>query len=332
MEAVYAGSPSLGWAESELVPMLEPHLPQRHFVWDFLRALAEAGWLQPVLCLGWRARLWRLRRPSLLPLSPGTALAEGAVAAVAEHRLVEAVSRYGGRVTRQPALSEWAPSALFIEISDLAELANELAWPICGPHAPEFAAAPRCWPEEQRTTQGRELSGVWSFQLGLFLPPVARQEAQGGVVLQRWVRERKDDRDVFRVVTDGQDFITSSRTAAILEAYRRGKTPLFRWFRGRLERVARTEHLPLPVARSLRRQFLAGSGPTELHEGRGSYVYSADANTARWLHKKFGPVIGGAPTDDKPDPIEAIVAARRANRRPSWYVASVMARRGGTRP
>ena len=42
------------------------------------------------------------------------------------------------------------------------------------------------------------------FELGLFLPPVARQETQGGVVLERWVRERKDDRDVLRVVTGGE--------------------------------------------------------------------------------------------------------------------------------
>ena len=176
LEAVYAGSPSLGWAESELVPVLEPHLPRRHFVWDFLRALAEAGWLEPVLSVGWRARRWRLRWPSLLPLSPKAAFVEGAVAAAAEHRLVEAVSRRGGRLTRQPALSEWAPSALFIEISDLEELANELAWPICEPHAPEFAAAPRCWPEEQRTTQGRELSDIWSFEAGLFLPPTQERK------------------------------------------------------------------------------------------------------------------------------------------------------------
>jgi hypothetical protein len=207
-------------------------------------------------------------------------------------------------------------------------LANELAWPICEPHAPEFAAAPRCWPEEQRTTQGRELSGVWSFQLGLFLPHVARQDAQGGVVLERWVRERKDDRDVFRIVTEGRDFVTSSRTAAILEAYRRSKTPLFRWFPGRLERVARTGHLPLPVARSLRRRFLTGSGPKELREDRGSYVYMADANSARWLRKKFGPVIGGVPADDR-DQLKAIVTARRTGTRASWYVMPPLARRRG---
>ena len=91
------------------MPLLEPHLPRRHLVWDFLRALAEAGWLEPVLSVGWRARRWRLRRPSLLPLSPKAALVEGAVAAAAEHRLVEAVSRRGGRMTRQPALSDGRP-------------------------------------------------------------------------------------------------------------------------------------------------------------------------------------------------------------------------------
>jgi hypothetical protein len=329
LEAIYGGAPSLGWAESELVPLLEPHLPQRHFVWDFLRGLAEAGWLEPVLSLGWRARRWQLRRPSLLPLSPGAALVDGAVAAASEHRLVEAVSRRGGRLTRRSALSEWAPSALFIEVSDLAELAIELAWPMCEPHAPEFAAAPRCWPGEQRTTKGRELSGIWSFEVGLFHPPDAGQETQEGVVLQRWVRERKDDRDVFRVVSRGQDFVTSSRTAAILEAYRCRRTPLFRWFRGRLERVARAGHLPLPVARSLRRRFLTGSGPTELREDRGSYVYVADANAARWLRKKFGPVIAGVPADDR-DQLKGVVAARRTGTRTLWLPP--LARLRGVQP
>ncbi|SEE27345.1 hypothetical protein SAMN05444161_5296 [Rhizobiales bacterium GAS191] len=321
LEAVYAGAPSLGWAESKLVPLLEPHLPRPHFVWDVLRALAEAGWLEPYASVGWRARYWRLRQPTLLPLSPRTALVEGAVAAAAEHRLAEAVSRHGGRLTRQLGLSEWAPSVLLIEIPSIADLADVLSWPVLTPHEPEFAAAPRCWPEEPRTTRGRELAGVWSFELGLFLTPEANHKAPSEVVLQRWVRERKDDRDLYRVVSEEEDFITSSRTVAVLEAHRRRGTALFRWSGGRLERVSRNGHLPLLVARSLRRRSLLGSGPAELGEGVGGYLYAADARAARWLRAKFGRAIEGAPREDEWDPLRAIVAARRANRRPSWYAA-----------
>jgi hypothetical protein len=310
------------------VPLLEPHLPQKHFVWDFLRALAEASWLEPVHSLGWGARRWQLRRPSLFRLTPRDALVEGAVAAAAEHRLVEAVSRHGGLLTRQPALSEWAPPALFVQTSELAELAKELAWPMCEARAPEFASAPRCWPEEPRTIQGRELAGDWSFRLGLFLTPEGKQGTREKVALQRWVRERKDDRDVFRVVSEGQDLVTSSRTTAILEAYRRRGEPLFWWSKGQIKRVARSGYLPLSVARSLRQRFLRGSGPNDRHEGGDSYVYAADVHAARWLGRKFGPIIAGVPRDDARDPVKAIVAARRVGGRLSWYAALPFPPRG----
>ena len=332
LEAIYAGAPNLGWAESELVPLLEPHLPKKHFVWDFLRALAEASWLEPVYSLGWGARRWQLRRPSLFRLTPRDALVEGAVGAAAEHRLVEAVSRRGGLLTRQTALSEWVPAALFVQTSDLAELAQELAWPMCEGRVPEFASAPRCWPEEPRTIQGRELAGAWSFRLCLFLSPGAKHGAPEKVALQRWVRERKDDRDVFRVVSQGQDLVTSSRTTAILEAYRRRGEPLFSWSKGRIKRVTRSGYLPLPVARSLRRRFLLGSGPMDRREGGDGYVYAADLQIARWLRRKFGPVIAGVDQDDARDPMKAIVAARRVSSRLSLYAALPFPPRGRELP
>lgn len=317
LEAIYAGAPADGWSEGELIPLLEPHMPAPHFAWDVLRALAEASWLDPWMALGWRARRWRLLPPTLIDAGAFVRI-EGALGATALRRLSTTAADLGGRLATIGGLSDWTPPALAVSGISATRLSESLGWQVTTPTTPEFSRAPLCWPEEARTTRGRNLVGVWSFEKGLFLSPDGSHETTG-VRLERWVRERNDDRDVFRVTGGNQPLTTTSRTVAILEAHRRSGQPLFRWSQGQLMRVNRGGHLPLVVARALRLRTPTGSGPVSLREGGWSYLYTADPNDAFWLADKFGAAIAGAPRLDQVDLVASAVTARRIGRRPAWY-------------
>lgn len=318
LEAIYAGAPADGWSEAELIPLLEPHMPAPYFAWDVVRALAEANWLDPWMALGWRARRWRLLPPTIVDASTFVRI-EGALGAAALRRLRTAAEDLGGRLTTLRGLSDWTPPALVVSDTSATRLSEILGWQVAVPMTPEFPRAPLCWPEETRTTRGRNLVGLWSFEKGLFLPPEKIRETDS-VRLERWVRERNDDRDVFRV-TSGEDALTTtSRTAAIVEAHRQSGRPLFRWSRGgQLARVSRGGHLPLVVARALRCRTRTGSGPVPLKEGGWSYLYTADPDDAFWLADKFGAAIAGAPRLNRVDRVASAVTARRTGRQPAWY-------------
>jgi hypothetical protein len=237
-------------------------------------------------------------------------------------RLIRFVNALGGRFTVRPGVSSWAPPSLIINGLEVHELAKALSWPCVAPAVPVFVPAPHCWPDEKRTSDARRLAGVWSFELGFFIEPESwRERDEGNVELQRLVRERVDDRDLYRVTHGSEQFLTSSRMVAILEAYRRRKTPLFRWAGGRFYRTTRGGHLPLPVAKALRRRSLSGSGPVLKPVGNPGYEYVADVSSARWLATAFGPALAGIPIVQESDLLRRIVSARRGGRRISWYTA-----------
>jgi hypothetical protein len=321
LEVIYAGAGS-GWAESDLVAILEPLLPSAHFVWDFLRGLAEGSWLEPCISKSWRARKWRLCAPSVCVLGPGNALIEGSVATVARRRLVGSVDALGGHLLMRPGVSPWAPPLLTVCELEVQELAKMMAWRCLSPVMPAFATAPLCWPDERRTSDARLLAGIWSFELGRFVrPETERKRNEGDVELHRLVRERGDDRDLYRVTHGSEQCVTSSRTVAILEAYRRRKTPLFNWSASRFYRTARGGHLPLPVAKALPRRSLCGSGPVIKPAGGPSYEYVADVSSARWLAEAFGPALAGVPVARNSDLLKRMVRVKRGGSRPSWYTA-----------
>jgi hypothetical protein len=317
LEAIYAGASAGGWAEADLVALLAPRLPRAFLVWEVLRAWADGGWIAPYLARGWRARRWRLRPPTIVA-GASAARVEGAVGAQARARLEQAVEALGGCLVEGGRVSAWAPPALQITGVDAARLAADLGWRCAASELPDFAAAPLCWPAETRTEGGRERNGLWSFELGLFLAPITAP-AESGVQLERWVRERRDDRDLF-VVRDGEtSFRTTSRTAAILEAHRLARRPLFRWAEGRLVRRGRSGHLPIAVAQALALRSGLSAGPSPQSDGTWTYVYGADARDVAWLAAKFGPAIEGTAPTPRVDRLARTIAARRTGRRLTWY-------------
>lgn len=314
LEAIYAGPPR-GWAEADLIRLLAPAMPHKHFVWDFMRSLAEAEWLDPFVLKSWRARVWRLRPPSLRQITLGRVVVAGALGAVARLRLRDVAVAAGGELKFLQGVSQWAVPLPLVEGLAIEDLAKELGWPVAVPKHPHLEPAPNCWPAEPRSGQGRQLRGVWSFEVGLFLVP---NDSPGlhAVRLERLVRERGDDRDIYRVTGRGKTFLTSSRVAGILEAHRRLGRPLFEWRDDKFRRLGRSGHLPLEIARYLIAHASQASGPVVRSDGSWTYEYPAAPGSADWVARTLGSAIQFKAVSA--DCLERIVARRRAGGRLVW--------------
>lgn len=319
LEAIYAG-PLRGWTEADLVALLRSVLPNTHFIWDFLRGLVEAGWIVPLVSRSWRARVWRLCSPLLIPVDQRTILVEGALGAAARRRLEEIAGMIGGRLRVHAGVSPWAPPSLIVSDAKLGDLAFELGWQVRTNAWYHCDPAPHCWPSELRSGEGRTLAGIWSFEQGLFVAPKDNTRPPNHEVsLERLVRERGDDRDLFRLSGNGAPFLTCSRTVAILEAYRRRGVPLFDWTSGSLQRLSRSGHLPIAIARALRGRSLCASGPVICPDGSWSYLYPADKASVRQLKRTFGTVIKQDFEPNSDTFLDHVARQRRLGRRPVWY-------------
>jgi hypothetical protein len=188
-------------------------------------------------------------------------------------------------------ISEFAPSIVLGHGVRCDVLAGECGWPLSPAMHPELRSAPNCWIADLRTVEGRSLAGIWSFELGRFHPDTHEGSRVDGVRIERWRRDRGDDRDVYRVLGAGPALILSSRTAAILEGYRRARRGLFQWSKGRLARSAGAGYLPLSVARAVRCKSLVSTGPVLTHGNAWSYEYAAKLVDAQWLATVFGSAI-----------------------------------------
>jgi hypothetical protein len=255
----------------------------------------------------------------VVSLDARAALIEGALCAAARRRLDDAARALGGRAVSCGDL-EWSPDVVVALDVAPSALAEAMAWPLVPAAWPGIAAAPACWQPEARTTDGRELAGIWSFDAGGFLQDSPNDEEWH---LERWVRSRGDDRDLFRLRGPGVDWVTTSRTAALLEAHRRVGRPLFVWSGGVLTRRGAGGHLPLPLARALRRSSLRQTGLVDLANGGQTYRYPAGRAAAAWLAERFGAAVG-VPPYPRPaarDWLDRTVAARRRGQAAAWSPA-----------
>lgn len=162
------------------------------------------------------------------------------------------------------------------------------------------------------------MAGLWSFETGIFVPPERHRSVQP-VRLERLVRERGDDRDVYRVAGEGDDFVASTRTVAILEAHRRLRVPLFEWSDEKFSRAARSGYFPLEIARALVVRASCTSGPLPLADGTWSYAYPADDETSAWVGRTLGYAVRVDREAPRHDLLDRIIEARRSGRRFKWY-------------
>ena len=289
LEALYARAQAAR-SESEIVAILRTVLPQKpelkYMVWDVLRSLEEAGWLEQDLSRRWRGRVWRVQVPKIVLTGSLTAIVEGAIAnKELEILKVEAI-RQGVEIHINAQL-EWAVPVISLHGDKIKKLAEELQWSIEIGKNIVAKPAPKCWPVENRTVMGRQLSSIWKAEPGLFIS--LNQNISNTKMLVRFTRD--DDRDVY-AISEEQGVITTQRNIAILEYARQIKKPIFIYDHGLLKRQSLNGHLPLPVAKWLRRSTGLQSGPT-VTENYLEYQYAVEEVQLNILQIIFGLAIQG---------------------------------------
>lgn len=289
LEVLYARA-QVPRSGAEIITILQTVLPQqpelKYMVWDVLRSLEEAGWLEQDLNRQWRGRVWRLQAPKIVLTGELTAIVEGAVA-TRELELLKGEAIKKDIDIFINANLPWAAPIINLRGDKIINLAEELRWKTEIGRKIIAKPAPKCWPIENRTIMGRQLSSIWNPDLGLFVPVM--RKTPSAKVLSRFTRS--DDRDVY-AIGDNQDFITTQRNVAILEYARRIKKPIFIYSDGLLTRQGLSGHLPLPIAQWLRRSTGIQTGPIILEKNVG-YQYPVDRFQLNALQTILGFAIEG---------------------------------------
>lgn len=311
-------------SEAEVYSLLENYVENGHRVWDILRSLQEARWIAPVQNLNWRARKWRLVKPTLFEISPGLILVEGAIASSAFERMNACASRVGAKLMlEQP--SKFKAPVICIKSNKLEEISKILGWEAKRGLLPSFAQAPHCWPQEDKTLIGRECTGVWSFAKGMFFNSAPKiQDTHSDVQLSRWYK--RNDRDVFMVEGAGTQYISSARSSAICEAYRRRGEALFEYDQKFITRRGSGGHIPDKLARALRINSLKSSG---LSDDELTYQYPALQADVEILSRLLGPLIAGfSPQDSAESPMHLGLGRRFKVRQSVWKAESYALKKG----
>lgn len=318
LEAIYAraGAPR---SESEIIGILRTVLPTdsklKYLVWDVLRSLEEAGWLEQDIKRSWRGRVWRVLPPRIVITGENTALVEGAIAAAEFDLLRTEAQRIGVNIHVNSALPFAVPVISLIG-TEQQVLAEKLGWSFVIARMPVMETAPICWPLENRTDMGRKLAGVWKANPGLFASEP--QQQPNGPILSRLVRE--DDRDVFLIKDKSSTFISTQRIVALLEYARRINTPLFVYRNGFLERQGVGGHLPLPIAQWLRRSTGIQSGPHLTSDQSYSYHYGVNEKQLAVLEGVFGCAIQGGEKITSNNQVMRIAKQRHRGMRLSHFI------------
>ncbi|MEX3955998.1 hypothetical protein [Trinickia sp. EG282A] len=290
LEALYAGGRA-GWSEQELVPTIRTVLGEdAPPVWDILRGLMECGWLTPTFNVRWRARRWWLTPPSLLNVRNAEGveglLLVGSAPANIRRRFRQTAEAAGCTVLQRPGASEYTAYIQLARGPALGEVAEELGWAVAERGICTPMAAPECWPSENVDESRHRRVARWDWDNGGFRSRDTTNP--GSVNLERFRRERGDRDDIFVVTGPGSArYVTTSRTSAIIEAYRRARIAMFRWDGARLVRNSEDGHLVEPLANLAMLSSCRSPGPA-LVDGRWTYVYNMTADCVAWIRSVFG--------------------------------------------
>lgn len=309
LEVVYAGG-RLGWAESDLIPILQTFArTSEPSHWDLLRALHEGGFLTPHIAARWRARRWYLTPPKL-HLIGDVAILDGAVCQTLRERFLHTVAAQGGSATLRNGIGPWSIPLLVATKIEASKLANDLEIPWGPAELPTFSSAPGCWRVSAYDTQFRQMVSTWDWAEGRF--GFSTSGPSPDVNLERWGRAKRDAPDVYALVGAANTItVLSNRTAAVLEAYRRANRTLFRRAGNTLLRNAATGWLPDLAAKRLRFRHLCSPGPIVSDPGNYSYGYPCDDASAHWLSTQFGAAVPHSRADQS---ILEVAFARRLPR------------------
>lgn len=313
LEAIYArsGSPR---PEGEIVQLIKRIVPGSVSPWDILRSLEEAGWVAQDLNRQWRGRFWRVMQPQIVMTGDETALVEGALGN-AELELLSVETKKVSVAIEINAESSWAVPVIGLVGDRIPEVAERLGYKIYQAKIPKFRPAPACWPEEKRTTQGRECAGVWRAELKKFMPSDSHKA--GTWALSRFIRD--DDRDVYSVKGKSHEFVTSQRVVALLEYSRLSRKPQFEWSDSILRSKGFGGHFPLPVAQWLRRASFVQTGPILIESGQSHYLYGASLSQVNVLTVIFGEAISVQGVQSHKQAAASLAIQRRRGERLSIY-------------
>lgn len=309
LEAVYASGRS-GWEEAELIALLGCADDAMN-PWLLLRALRDAGIVEPHLRSGWKGRVWTLNEPSIVEGHCGgqaLAMVEGALCT----RLIEdfrlAVEGLGGIAFRRLGITPWAAPLLGARDVTAKALAEHLGWRfVAEPIAP--TEKPLAFAETLHQALHYAPSAAWSWRAGRFLSSASAEE---DVQLLRLTHTGGRDHDIYRVEQHGNTLHYLSRTAAIASAHALAQVPLFEWRREE-EVIAlngREGGLPDALATETRRRMLRNAGPLG-----SEYVYPANSEVARWLAGILPGCISNLPQEVRQDtPMLVSLALRSSGR------------------
>lgn len=281
LEAIYARAGSAR-PEGEIIQLIKRGVPGGVNPWAILRSFEEAGWLALDLNRAWRGRFWRACPPVIVMTGDVTALVEGVVGSIEFNHLKLESSRYGTRLVVN-AERPWAVPVLGLCGEQIPEVAEAMGWKIFQAQIPKFSPAPACWPEEIRSSQGRQLAGIWQASQNNFSQSIPTRVNR--FQLLRYVRD--DDRDVYIVEGKGRTFTTCDRAVALLEYHRLSGNAQFQWADSRLFTSIAGGYLPLPAAIWVRRASCVQTGPG----GTDGYIYGVRARELKILAQVFGAVI-----------------------------------------
>ncbi|MCC8962494.1 hypothetical protein H8A95_09270 [Bradyrhizobium sp. Pear76] len=301
IESVYAGG-RRGWAEADLIPLLERIIPDDMSPWDFLRSLQESTVLTPLLRSRHRGRTWILGTVSLVPMrsrNKDFVLVDGCVPALQRRDFKQAVAALGGSAFRRTT-SAWAAPLMGATGVTAEKLRERLDWPIKAPTMP--GRRPAAFDDDpQRRLEAYRKAYVWSWDAGRF----TSEATTSRVELARWVHLGERDHDVYVVSETGGERMFLSRCVAIAHAHMLANRPMFRREADRLLRTGRDAFVPDQIAFWLRYENLANPlvGPA------GGYSYQASQAQVTAIARLLpGAIDAGATLSAS---WEAVAAARR---------------------
>jgi hypothetical protein len=319
-EAVFSKA-GTGWQEGELVELIKGALPSPMMVWDVIRSLQEAGWLDSFSSKVWRGRRWHCRPPTFVMISEKEAIVDGAIGGAVLGRLADLARPRGLSVERLVGASEYSPPTVLVAGNGIGALASAMEWRCVQLDGLPSANSADQWLEDGRTQDGRRLASTWSHTVGLVLE---RSTEDTVVKVERWVRERADEADLYLIRDRGGNVLkkTSSRVLAVLEGHRLNRVPLFEKRSDSVVRIRKSGHLPLPVARHLRLRSSMASGPVADGSGTWKYLYSSVGEVDIWLRQFLGSGLKQEERHSTATATKAVEWRHRGGRRPAWNAIS----------
>lgn len=278
-EALYARGAG-GWTEADLVAILAKMTgADGPSVWDVLRALQEVGWLRAAIATTWRVRRWWLRRPELATVGTKDGVRVvfvGSAPEVLRRRFIATVREAGGSVLSMSGPSDYCLGSLAAEGVDVGLLVDELRWANANLPGKAHVRAPSCWPPTNQEPSRHDPVSVWSMTLGRFEASATNERSSVELVRHR---RRAGDRPDLYTVRGGEPtempWVSLSRTAAVLEAYRRAVLPMFEVRGPWLVRLTSDGYLPLPLVEAA--VLRTGRVPGPYLDGqRWTYAYPVD--------------------------------------------------------